>query len=101
VEIQAVSLEIDNRISDQLSRAVKCHIAPTLYLEKLNALAAKELGRRDEMLFPGCPAERDYWRVLDEEQHILGESARDPVARDVPLQLERFLVGNLSQRNSP
>jgi len=44
---------------------------------------------------------RDYGRVLDEEQHILRERAGYPVARDVSLQLERFLVGNPSQRNSP
>jgi hypothetical protein len=39
--------------------------------------------------------------VLDEEQHILRERAGDAVARDVPLQLERFLVGDSSQRHSP
>jgi hypothetical protein len=101
VEVQAVSLEIDDRVSDELSRSVKCHVAAALDLEELHALAVKKLGRRDEMFSLGRPAERDYRWVFDEEQHILRERARDAVTRDVPLQLERFLVGDPAQRNSP
>jgi hypothetical protein len=80
---------------------VKRHVAPALYLEQLDALASEKLGRRDEMLPFGRPTERDYRWVLYEKEHVLGERPGDPIAGDVPLQLERLLIGNAAQRNCP
>jgi hypothetical protein len=101
MEIQAMPLEIDYRVSDQLSRSVEGDVPSALHFKKLDTLAAQKLGRSDEVLSLGCAAEGDYRWVLDEEEHILRERARNTVARDVPLKLERFLIGNPSQRNSP
>jgi hypothetical protein len=101
VKIQAVSLKVDDRIADDLSRSVKGDVAATLNFEQLDALAAKKVRRSDQVFLLGGAAECDYRRMLYEEEHILRESARDPIARDLPLQLERFLVRNPPQRNCP
>jgi hypothetical protein len=80
---------------------VKRHVAAALYFKQLNAFAAKKLRRRDEMFALGRAAERDYRWVFDEEEHILRQRAGDPVTSDVPLQLERFLVGDAPEGDSP
>jgi hypothetical protein len=53
------------------------------------------------MLSLGGSAKGDHRWMLNEEQHILRERSGNAVSRYMPLQLERFLVGNPSQRNGP
>jgi hypothetical protein len=39
--------------------------------------------------------------MLDQQQDVLRERARYPVAGNVPLELERFRIGHSPQRCSP
>jgi hypothetical protein len=101
VEILAVTLEVDDRIANELSRAMKRHVSAPLDLEQLYPFALQKSGRRNQVLLLRCSAEGHYRRVLDEEQDVLREGARYPIAGDVPLELERFGIGHSPQRYSP
>jgi hypothetical protein len=49
--------------------------------------------RIEEMLPPATSAERDDWRVLEQQQHVVIEPARDAIGRERALPLECFDVG--------
>jgi hypothetical protein len=87
VQVLLMPLEIDDRVSNELSRSMKGHIATSLDLEQLNTLRGKKLGRSQKVLFLGRPAECHDRRMLDEQQNVLGYDARDTVASEAALQL--------------
>ena len=67
MQILAVSLEIDDRIAHELSRAMERHVSTALDLEQLDAVGCQKFRRGCEVLFLGRPSQRYDWRVLDEE----------------------------------
>src|SRR5207248_1232323 len=101
VQILAMALEIDDRISHQLAGSVKCHVAAALDLEKLDAPGLQKLRRRDEMLFFRRAPECDNGRMLQQEQYVLRNCSGDSVTGKVALQLESLSVLQPSQRNHP
>jgi hypothetical protein len=80
---------------------VERHVTAALHLEQLHALIPQEFRRRYEVLFLRRPAEGDDGRMLEEEQDVLRNCARDSVTRDASLELERIVIRHSSQRDSP
>ena len=78
VQILLVALEVDDRIADELSRAVEGDVAATLDLEQLDAARREQRRRREQMLLLRRAAQRDDRRMLDEEQHSCVDLAADP-----------------------
>src|SRR5687768_10265201 len=93
MQVLPVSLEIENRVADQLPRAMERDVAAALDLEQLHALRREELGGRDQVRGLGGAPEGDHGRVLDEEEDILVYLAADAPPRDVALELQRGPVG--------
>src|SRR2546423_2664600 len=85
VQILPVPLEVDDRITDQLSGSVKRHVAAALDLEKLDTFAFEKFGGRDQVLFFGSTPERYDGRMLEQQQHILRNGARDSVTGNIAL----------------
>ncbi len=96
-----MSLEVEDRVADELAGAVEGDVATTLHLVELDAALTEELRRRGEMLVLRRAAERDHRRMLQQEQHVLLEASRDARGRDRPLQLERFAVGDATEADGP
>ena len=76
MQVAAVSLEIDDRIADELPGPVERDVAATLDLEQLDPPRREQLGRREEVPLLRRAAERDHRRMLDEQQHVLLDRRR-------------------------
>ena len=76
-------------IPDELPGPVERYVAAALHLEQLHAVRREIRRRRDEVRAFGGPPQGHHGRVLDQEQHVLGDLAADAATRDVTLQLER------------
>src|SRR5207244_4180002 len=64
------SVEIEDRVGDELSRPVIRNITATVDLEQLN-LAALQLFLRQQNVFNfGVAAERDHRRMLEQQEHV-------------------------------
>src|ERR1700680_1562568 len=96
-----MALEIDDRVPNELSRSAKRDAAAALDLEDVYAFAPEEFRRSDEMLLLRGAAERHYRRVLDEKEDILRGCLGDSVTGQTTLELERFHIIQLAQRDSP
>src|SRR6185437_8887891 len=101
MQVALVALQVDDWVADELSGPVERDVAPALDLEQLHASRREQRRRREQIPLLGRAAEGDDRRVLDEQQQVLLERARDPVARHAALQLERVAVGDESEPLDP
>jgi len=101
VKVLPMSLEIDDRIANELAGPMEGHVTAALDLEDLDALAAQKVRRCDEVFFLGRAAECDDGWMLDKEQNVLRDRAGDSVAGDIALQLQGLSVFEAAQGNRP
>ncbi len=94
-------LEIDDRVTHELARTVEGDIAAPLDLEQLDSFALQKLRRGNEVLLFTAAAQGDDGRVLDEQEHVLRDGARNSVSRDAALKLQRLAVGQATERHRP
>jgi hypothetical protein len=88
VQVLPVALEVEDRIPDELARAVKGDISPALDLKQVHASSSQEF-RRGEKMRRLCPAtKRDHGRMLNEQQDIIADLSGDHPSRDLALELE-------------
>ena len=97
VEVLAMCPEVEDRIADQLARTVEGHVAAALDLDHLDPAPGELRRRQRQAAGPGPAAERDDRRVLHQQQHVLGDLARDPLPADRSLSFERLAVGHRAE----
>ena len=92
VQVQLVALEIEDRVADELAGPMEGDIAASLDLEQLHASCGEQGGGGEQVIRPGRAAKRDDWWMLDEQQHVLIDGARNARSRDGTLQRQRLGV---------
>ena len=95
VHIAAIWLEVDDRITHELPRAVIGHIAPATRFAHLDTLCGEHLGCSHDVRAGaiGLYAERDDMRMLQEEKDVR-RPARLAIVDERPLQCECICVGH-------
>src|SRR5262249_44300282 len=96
VQVLAMTLEVNNWIANELSRAMKGDVAAAFDLEQVNSAPSERLGRGEKMPFLARPAERDDGRMLDQKEDVLSDGAVDSGASNGALELERLGVRHQS-----
>jgi len=92
VQVLPVPLEIDDRIADQLPRAVEGDVATAFHFEEFDATPPKlRLGGHE---MPGLrPAAKcDDGRMLDQQQQVVAKDTANSRAGRRALQLQRGAV---------
>ena len=76
VEVELVAIEINDGISDELSWAVKGHVAAAFHIEEFDAARCQEFGsgKQRRGIARGA-AERDDRGMLDEHEQVLLKGA--------------------------
>ena len=72
MHVAAIRFEVDDRIADDLTRAVIRHIAATACLADFDPARGECFGRREDVRPPAIASgtERQHVRMLDEQQQI-------------------------------
>src|SRR5436309_14717753 len=87
-----MAFEIDDRVTDELTRPVKGDVASALHFEKIDPAGLEIPWRRDEV-FVFCRApEGDDGIMLEEKENILADFARNAGGGETTLQIERLGV---------
>ena len=93
MDVLSIRLEIEDRVGDQLPRAVIRDIAAASGLDDLDSTGGQCLGGGDDVS-PGLGelhAERDHVGMFEQQQRV-GDAPRAPVFDEGLLQVERFAV---------
>src|SRR4051812_42464732 len=85
-----MAFQIDDRVADQLARAVEGDVTTSLDLEEIDPLLHQRVSGGEQVAGLRRATQRDDRWMLDEEQHILGDLSRDAGASNAALQIERF-----------
>jgi hypothetical protein len=89
--VAATLRQIEDRVADQLARAVIRNIAPTLHVEKLDPARGKRRFRDQQMGALSAASECNDRRVLEKEQQV-SYVPLDTKRRQTALELERLIV---------
>jgi hypothetical protein len=92
VQVLPVSLEVDDRVADELTRPMKGDITATLDLEQFNAACSKLSLGRDEMAGFRSTTQRNDRGMLDQQQDVVGYLPRNASGRRRALEFQRFSV---------
>ena len=93
LHVAPVPVQIEDRVADELSRAVECRFAAAVRLDDLHLGA----GRDVELLRLVRPAaERDDGRMLEQEDRVGDRALRDG-SGDRPLDLPRLEIRRLAE----
>ena len=84
--------EVEDRVAHQLPGPVKGDVAAALDLDHLDPAARELLRRQRQTGRSGAAAQGHHRRVLDQQQDVVGQLARDALLPQDSLQLERFGV---------
>ena len=98
MDVLSIRLEVEDRIADQLSRAVIGDVAAASGLDDLDAARGQRLGGGDDVR-PGLGelhAERDDMGMFEQQQRV-GDAIGAPVFDEGLLQVERFAVGDQAE----
>jgi hypothetical protein len=93
VQVAAIRLEIEDRISHELTRAVICHIATTTRRENFDAPVCQFVRGQKDVLRMGTRPERDDVRMLKQENGIR-DFAIAPPLNQVGLKLDTGTIGD-------
>ena len=90
VHVAAVGFQTDDRVSNNLARAVIRHITAAAGFVQLDAQLSQSRRSGYDVLpaFSSLHAERQHVRMLQQQQHVLG-FARHPPGHKLPLQRRR------------
>ncbi len=93
MNVEPIRPQVEDGISDELTWAVKRHIAAATRLEELDAVPFERLGRRQDMraIVARPDAERDDGRML-EQKELIGNPVGLAVFDELLLKLERLAV---------
>ena len=90
VQVLPVLPEVEDRVADELARAVVGHVPAALDLGHLDP-APLELGRRERQAGrPGAAAQGDHRLVLDQQQEVVPALAGHALPAERALQLEHL-----------
>ena len=95
VHVAAIRIEVDDRIADELTRAVIGDVAAAPGLDELDAPRGSASGVSSDVrsIVPRLDAERDDRRMLQEQQ-LIADRAGFSLLDQLPLQLQRVGVGD-------
>ena len=93
LHVAAVPLQVEDRVADELARAVEGRLAAAVGLDHLDLRA---LGHVQLRGLVGAPAERHDGRVLEQDDRVGDRALRDR-AREGALQLPRLEVRDLAE----
>src|SRR5436190_14827872 len=98
VHVAAFGLEVEDRIADELTRAVIRHVAAAAGLEQADALRGERLGRLEHVrqIVARLDAERDDVGVLEEQQRV-GDLSALALLDERLLQREAVLVADQAE----
>src|SRR5882762_9687585 len=94
VKILLVGGKVENGVADELTGPMKRDVAAALDLEHVDA------GGLQQMLGVGIPAQRHDRRVLQQQQYVVRQTARNPVLGELPLPLEGLAIRNRACRDN-
>jgi hypothetical protein len=98
VQILPVLLEVQDGIPHELSRSVERRVAAALHLEELHPARREKLSLcRAVAAVLRLSPERDHGWMLHEQKHIVLQLSRDPLARQLPLQLQSRGIAEVAQ----
>jgi hypothetical protein len=92
VQIAAVPLQVEDRIADELPWAMKGDVPAALDLVDFDAARVQALRRCGEMVLLRGASKRHDGRMLEQEEHVLVDLARDAPPREIALELQGDLV---------
>jgi len=84
-----VCAKIENRIADQLARPVKRDVPTALDFEDIDPSGLEQMGS------VRIPAQRNYRRMLEQQEHIVLKTAGDSIFGEVALPRESFVIRHI------
>ena len=81
--------QVEDRVADELSRAVEGRLAATIGLDDVDLRALRDV----QLAVVGAPAERDRRRMLEQEDCVR-ERALGDRRRDVALEIPGLALGD-------
>ena len=95
VHVEAVGPQIQDRIADELTRAVEGHVSAAARFKKLDAVSFERLRSREHVraIVAGPDSERDDRRVLEQEQ-LIGNPVGLPILDELLLEFQRLGVSD-------
>ena len=85
-------LQVEDRVADELSRAVEGRLAAAVGLDDLDLGALRDV----QLALLGAPAERDDRRVLEQDHRVRDRALRDR-AGERALELPGLAVGDVAE----
>ena len=101
MNVEPIRPQVEDGISDELTWAVKRHIAAAACLDELDAVPFERLGRRQDMraIVARPDAERDDGGVLQQKE-LIGNPVGLAVFYQLLLKLERLAVLTMPRRRT-
>ena len=95
VHVEAVGPQIEDRIADELTRAVERHVSASARFEKLDTVSFERLRSREHVraIVAGPDSERDDRRVLEQEE-LIGNPVGLPFLDELLLEFQRLGVSD-------
>src|SRR5882762_5584430 len=95
MQVLLVGAEIENRITDELAGPVERDVSAALHFEHVDP------GRLEHVPGLRIPAQRDDRRVLEQQQHVVGQAAGNAIFSELALPVQRLGVGHSPGLNHP